>query len=129
MTLGDIRHDHTWPGTRQYNLLAPETGATSDWQRSKLLPHPPHSYRERGGSQRPMRGRDACSDQSESLEKQQETIGPWPSYPAVITSSIHNGSRPQATPGATHRSNDPSLAQLLNRIVESQDDDEIQPKP
>ena len=40
----DHSHDHTCPDTRQYNLLAPETKVISDWQRSKLLPHPPHSY-------------------------------------------------------------------------------------
>ena len=42
MTHGN-RHDHTCPDTRQYNLLAPETEVISDWQRSKLLPHPAHS--------------------------------------------------------------------------------------
>ena len=88
----DHSHDHTCPDTRQYNLLAPETEVISDWQRSKLLPHPPHSYllyraRRTFGGQ--SGAREGMFGLIRAQKLQQETIRQWPSYPAVITSSIH----------------------------------------
>ena len=85
----DNSHDHTCPDTRQYNLLAPETEVISDWQRSKLLPHPPHSSQRAKSAERPIRGQGQDAGPIRGKKLQQETSGRWPSYPGVITSSIH----------------------------------------
>ena len=102
MTHGN-RHDHTCPDTRQYNLLAPETEVISDWQRSKLLPHPAHSPVQATNQGPGKRGLDQSKHISWSKKPSDSGQVIQQLSPRLFTKDTTPGSpghKPQAGPGA-----------------------------